>query len=332
MNVIILGLIIIVILLLIWYLWEQNDDIEHLNRIIAYENYIPRQVERELVNMYVDRLQNGIIDHFLADRVIDIEHENVERNINDAVLAGRDEVIPNILAHMIFFTNRINNHRLQQAKTPNKTEKWRSDSQNVHDSNISVQISEQYKKLKQANDLENITVDINQLMECLSYKVNPKVMSSIRSSSHNNVPERLFIYEAWRRSLSKVNVKNADNMQNALIVALNDCLENKHVVCSRGRVARIIGSLAILDPLFGVLKSKQVVRNEFMEKCGYVINKHVNSKSSELQKKYINDEKSPEVEQLKDELHKLIIDVAKEYKHLHSKELQSYIELAKAEI
>tara|TARA_R110002033_G_scaffold57047_2_gene106036 strand:+ start:722 stop:1717 length:996 start_codon:yes stop_codon:yes gene_type:complete len=331
MDVILVGLFIIVIVLLIWYLWDRNDDIEHLNRMIAYENYIPRQVERELVNMYVDRLQDGIIDHFLADRVIDIEQERVERNINDAMLAGRDEVIPNILAHMIFFTNRINNNRLQPVAAK-QTEKWRSDSQNVHDSNISVQISDQYKKLKQSNDLENITIDLNQLMECLSYKVNPKVMAAVRSSNHNNIPERLFIYEVWRRSLSKVNTKNADNIQTALITALNDCLENKQVVCSRGRVARIMGSLAVLDPVFGDFKTKQVIRNEFMEKCGHVINKHVNSQSSELQKKYINDEKSPEVDQLKNELHKLVIDVAKEYKHLHSKELQSYIELAKAEI
>ena len=169
-------------------------------------------------------------------------------------------------------------------------------------------------------------------MECLSYKVNPKVMNAIRSSNHHNIPERLYVYEVWRRSLSKVNRKNANNIQDALITALNECIENKHVVCSRGRVARIMGSLAVLDPVFGNFKSKQVVRNEFMEKCGFLINKHVNKQSPKLQKQYANDEKSPEVEKLKSELHKLVACTAKEYKNISPKELQSYIELVKAEI
>lgn len=332
-TIVLFGIIIVVIILLIWHLSEQNDTYEDLNHQIAYENYIPRRIERELINAYVDRLQDGIIDHFLADRVIDIEQERGERNINNAILAGRDDLIPTILGHMFLFADRVNDNRTRAPITqPTKNEKWKSDPQNVHDSNITMQISKQYEKIKQCNDLENITIDLNQLMECLSYKINPKVMASIKSSSHNNIPERLYVYEVWRRSLSKVNRKNADAIQNALIIALNECVERNNVVCSRGRVARIMSSLAVLDPKFGNFRSKQIIRNEFLEKCGYVINKHVNSQSKQLQKQYIADEKTPEVKALKDELNKLVINVSKEYNHLHPKELQSYIEMAKAEI
>ena len=333
--------VILCVIIALYFGKTKKTDYEKINNLVGYEDVIPMSVARDLISIRNKHLMNSheqrnIHEIFaINDRINDIFREHAITNRLIVQRGGHPEML-NINETM---TEPLQNIlSTTEKRTPTKEKpvniniEWVPDRQNVHDSKLTDQLNKEYEALKNLNDIENIRLDLGDLMEHLREKADPDVWERITSSSHMNIPERMYIYEVWRRSLSTVNRSNSQSIQNSLISALADCKEKGNVVCSRGRVARIVGSLGGIDPRFGKLATKQSIRTEFLAQCGHLLNKYIKKQPKTLQDDYIHDRPSKDVDILKKKLNILIDNIAKEYKHIPADDLESYKLLAKNEI
>ena len=193
---------------------------------------------------------------------------------------------------------------------------WESDSQNVHDSTL-------YEELKRQLD---IVVADNCKMKNKRRYAWEEVSGWLRRNSNgekgenvqktlgfldNNYPigampgrkEQDIILAVWKRAFDARNKKNFNAIRENLIDNLADCVENGVVVCQTGRTAKIWSSLAMLDhdETIGILRSKQMIRNEVYERCAKIVDDYVGesgSASADLKKAYNNGEDTEQVQDL----------------------------------
>jgi hypothetical protein len=79
---------------------------------------------------------------------------------------------------------------------------------------------------------------------------------------------------AWRRCAHPLNHERQTEMQNAIIDALADCVENDAVVCVNGRCARILGALVLLDfdETVGRASTFEIYKNQILEESNGILN------------------------------------------------------------
>jgi tetratricopeptide (TPR) repeat protein len=149
---------------------------------------------------------------------------------------------------------------------------WHEDRQNVHDSALTNSIETQYQKLKQMNQgspqisIDEIIADVERL---------PDADKAVRLLRHlqfhgaypvtklANDTELMLIIEVYKQM-------RKDNLV-AFATALADCYENDVLVCISGRVARIFASMAHIIPGMGVLKTREIIRNEIFTECAKIV-------------------------------------------------------------
>ena len=114
-----------------------------------------------------------------------------------------------------------------------------------------------------------------------------------------DIDEQQFVETVWKRIHDKRNAKNFNKLRQSLYSAVKSCVENNHVVCMSGRNARIFSCLTLLDfdKSIGQVKTKQVIRNEILQRCSSLVKrmddhhidkKHALSEMDSIAKEYTN--------------------------------------------
>jgi len=297
---------------------------EHFNR--ALENIIEQKVDVRHAAFLIDR-----IDEY-KDRFIDYpEIKNLP--LQEALLTQ---------------FNIINNNAKKIKEKidhddPNFKQKvilsrqaWQSDSQNVHDTSIYTELNEQLGIVMEENgkipDIRFRTY--NELVNWyrLCYKDDVKKIEKINNTFNildnnyhvsmlNNIREQDIIVNVWRRAHDERNSNNIDSIRNAIGDSILDCFEKTSVVCMSGRISKIWQALAKLDvyPNIGVLKSRQILRNEIYERCAKIIDNYVGENgtvSIQLKEAYNNSEDTEQVKELINCIHNDMNGLKKQYADL----------------
>jgi hypothetical protein len=175
-----------------------------------------------------------------------------------------------------------------------------SDKQNVHDSDVNKDLLESYntilddyKKLSENGFMwhfetnDDITSAIMKAGKKNAYNVVEKMSENLYISGLRD-HEGNILLNVWNRSLHPENKEHKDDIQNAIIEQLDECYENGNIVCSSGRVGRVMSALTTLDfnPNVGKIMNKEAYRNEAFSEA----NRIMNDKISEY-KNSNNDEK-----------------------------------------
>lgn len=227
--------------------------------------------------------------------------------------------------------NSNSNYSSTQAKQIESNKKWKTSAQNVHDTGILNTIKSQFDYIKKYNNSKHVpryTIDqiATQLLDRTNDTRIRDVIHRIRSNPeiipNLNVKEKDLLIEVYRRIHSPINEKNRNELQDALVTSLLDCVENGNVVCTTGRQSRIMASLAILDggsnnKGIGILKTKEAIRNEIFEKSAKVVDKYLgeNSKTSkQIIDDYNNDNQTPEVKELQNTIAEEIMNLRHDYR------------------
>jgi hypothetical protein len=256
-----------------------------------------------------------------------------------------------IIAHYENQTNLIKNIEKQKPEIreddPEFTQKillsrqdWQSDSQNVHDSAVYEELKQQLTQVREENaHLPNISLkDYNDVANWLKirYKDEPENYTKIskvldflnRDYPIGAIPgfqERDVLVNAWRRAYDPANKENFNEIREAIGGAVLDCVEGDTVVCMSGRTSKIWQGLATLDkdPEIGVLKSKQMLRNEIYERSAKIVADHVGpngSASDALKDAYVKGENTEQVKELTECMKKQIEDLKTDYDKLLPKD------------
>lgn len=317
-------------------------------------NHFDRALQ-EIINQRAGILEGD----FIIDRVMDLQeyfvnHPEVEDLPIQEALVAQANIQRDTIREV---KNQIKTKRIDE-NDPEFTQKvilsqkhWQSDSQNVHDTALYEEIAAQYNVVKHEN-CKIPKVHLHNYQELRDW-----YMSHYRQSDHlskinkvftmidNNyavmhmqgVHEQDIITSIWRRMFDPRNKQNFNKMRESLGDALIDCVENDHVVCMAGRISKIWQTLAMVDcnPSMGILKTKMLLKNEIYDRCSKIVDDYVGiengSATAQLKEAYANDEKTPQVEELKQCMLKQMDDLVPQYSELLPEEqVRSIIKVCKA--
>jgi hypothetical protein len=309
----------------------------------ALDQIIQGQVEMKEVPFLLDRIDD-YKNHFVNFPEIEelpiqlamIAHFEAKQNLMDRVAKEK----PNISKDDPEFTQKM---ILAQQN-------WESDAQNVHDTAVYGELAEQFQKVRSENGrIPNISnKTYREAMQWLKirYQDDPEKEEKIRQVetylnnnyklSHINATEQDLVTTVWQRAYDPENKEHFNEIRDAIGDAVLDCVEGEHVVCADGRSSKIWQSLAKLDkdPSIGILKSKQMIRNEIYERSAKIVDEYIGSNgsaSTELKDSYNRDENSEQVKELKECIKGQIDSLANQYKGLlPDEQLQLAIEECKA--
>lgn len=212
-------------------------------------------------------------------------------------------------------------------------QEWQSDSQNVHDSTMYDMLAAQFKKTRDENlQLKNIQLhDYKEAVTWLKtrFSQDPVKMSKLDKVLHlinknepvgvvPHVNEQDIITTVWQRSYDPDNKDNAMDIRESLSGAVLDCIEGDTVVCMSGRTKKVWQALARLDKDIenGVLKSKQVIRNEIYQKAAKIVDDYVGENgtvSTDLKDAYTKGENTEQVKELGETIKTQIDGLKAEY-------------------
>ena len=276
--------------------YNQTNQFDNTNQTNQFDNY-------NQINQFNNYNQ---IDN--TNQINQIDNTNQIKQINQTKQIKQKEIDKN-----------INDKKL-----------WISDSQNVHDSNLTDEFINQFILVCNENNLNNLdefkNVNYQNIIDyfiskCKNHEEKEKINKVIKILNNNyafdnNIYEQDILIQIWKRSLDPKNINNKVNIQNALFDNMLDCIENNNVVCIRGRTPKLWQSLALLDynKNIGILKSKQLIKNEIYESCGKIINETLNKQQNYIINDYNNSKNTLEVQELKNNIFKSIDELKNNYK------------------
>ncbi len=226
---------------------------------------------------------------------------------------------------------------------------WHSDSQNVHDRVIMDDLYNQYSYISTTNpakpdsyiNFKCFIID----KTCNDKEKHAKVLKVLAILDNDfpiqfipGVREQEFVSVIWERINDPINEKNRENLKDSLINSVLDCVEGGYVVCPGGRPHKLWQTFSTLDAndQIGVLKTKEVIRNEIISKCGSISKKYTGPDSDtpkNVLDDYNNDVDTQEVIDLKKKIEKEMLDIKSEYDYLTpDMKIQQIIDLCISQI
>ena len=294
---------------------------DHFNR--ALENIIEQKVDVRQAAFVLDRINE------YKDRFIEYP-DNKNLPLQEALLA-QFNIINNNTKKVKESINPGDPNFKQKVMLSRQS--WQSDSQNVHDSSIYTELNRQLSIVMEENgkiqDVKFRTYD--ELVEWYRnyFKDDIRKLEKVNRTFDildnnypvrmlNNIREQDIIVNVWRRAHDERNKDNYNSIRNALGDSILDCFESYSVVCMSGRISKIWQALAKLDVYdnIGILKSKQLLRNEIYERCAKIIDDYVGengSVSKQLKESYNNSEDTEQVKELINCIHNDIDNLKSQY-------------------
>jgi hypothetical protein len=251
-----------------------------------------------------------------------------------------DVVSPEFGGEEIFVQDAIISHyntELKKAAATPPTERsierkihWVSDSQNVHDECIRLQLINQLAIVERDNSISQLILTFE---DCESWAINRATRENQHTLIKNlfdimrisgeisyipNKSEYLIIEALWRRIHDPRNDPRQSQLKQSLYTSLLECYEGGFAVCLTGRICKIWGSLAHLDfnEEIGILRGKQAVRNEIYEKCAAIRRKEFASADKQTVDDYTNSRDTELVKQLVIKIKDEMDNIKNDYKGL----------------
>lgn len=235
--------------------------------------------------------------------------------------------------------NRRQNKRTEDPCRETLEIQIANDTQNVHDSVISSYIQSNINTINRSKnneithdeiqkDIENVIDSINKHNDI---NENTKLYAKrVINELTDNIHSKYQLSEKQVLSLIYKRIINNENKENAIEILANqlvDCIEDKHVVCSSGRIAHIVQTLECLDSSnedLQIIKPKFALREEISNIASKIQQKWKNNE------KYLNDDKEI-MERVKSEFKNEVYDKYKDL-HLNKNYLDSLINEYKNEL
>jgi hypothetical protein len=205
-------------------------------------------------------------------------------------------------------------------------EVWVADSQNVHDSKLFDDFQTQFNRVR----YENVIADdaYANARSWLLTRANErpadreKIEKVFRILDNNyeltgsgGARENDVLAAVWTRAHDPRNKDRAAEIKEAVYAGVLDCHEPNGVVCLAGRSPKIWQSLALLDvnPEIGVLKTKQLMRNEIYGRCAQIVQQTLGDAPARIKEAYDKGEDSADVRALSEQIRSKLDLIAPEY-------------------
>jgi hypothetical protein len=172
---------------------------------------------------------------------------------------------------------------------------YRDDLQNVHDHSVTNILKSNIKKLNKDVSHENAYAIIDAII------THPDVSESVKANALNlienlNSTEKHSTYDitekdalmlVWNKINKMNDEKQKQNIIEILAKQLDSGVENGHIVCSTGKIARIIGTLDGIDEDLTPSKPLWAIRDEIANLAAKISNSESLNKKKEFEENVI---------------------------------------------
>jgi hypothetical protein len=281
-----------------------NQDILNYNRIVELNENEGRVENKQEFNRIVEQYTNVLDDELdwfeihqienFADRHQDmLNHREHNVFLDNIIQAPKKNIIKNV--EEIKNTTENKSQAVEEYTKLSKTQT--SDSQNVHDSSVNVQLKDGFNELKNTSNSSFNKTQIEQEIQENINKLDPgkknRAQKSFQTILKNKTPisslndtEDSLLYLVWKRSNEPVNKENSDLIKESVVNALIDIsTTGNSVVCAGGRCTRIFDSLVLLDDnqkLARGLATTEQIKNDMLEKSNSILQEKIKEYSVEL--------------------------------------------------
>jgi hypothetical protein len=347
-NKIIIVVLIVVLILLLFILcitFDEIHDDENKERKKIEESYLSisgHNVDDKTIDVYKD-ISNTVIETPEEELLVNNMLHNIERfNLhNEALVTRRRERMFNIIAnnaqavavHVPFILDNtldelrgliepflVNIHIPVEERIVNHV-----DNQNVHDTAVNNSVRNMVERLLEIipkKEFEDAKDEVVNFILNHKYDGNngDKAVDVLDVISRNDIVlENIFkLSEFDILALVYARCKGDKEKEESLISAIVDAYENGGVVCTTGRINRIVSSLSSIDEEVGEpVMTKEMIRNEAFSKAGRIRDEMLEGKSDEFKKKYNSGDEDEEVKVFVDEVkNKITFEIRSDYAHL----------------
>jgi hypothetical protein len=166
-----------------------------------------------------------------------------------------------------------------------------NDRQNVHDTSVNDSLAATLDNLRatySGRDPYNILSEAERVITCPYARQTLKKIAEGGYVSKYDCNELTIFAYVWDRCDHPLNAHNKNNLHNAISVALAECVEDGKIVCTMGRVTRILSSTVTLDfdNTIGRAMTVEAYKNEIVQEITHIID-------SELQRVQKDPQLSP---------------------------------------
>ena len=180
----------------------------------------------------------------------------------------------------------------------------RNDSQNVHDhamlnaANANLNLAE---SLPSTPDAYQRCADT--LRSALSSD-GKRVLDSLSATPHSRFDksERDVLLVVWDRIHAPENEPRKEDMMRALRENLESGVESGHVVCSTGKIMRLLSTLEVLDEKAQIMRPEWAIREEIGRKVGMVLQRKLESAEQSVREAYMTSDPTPKEQELAENL------------------------------
>lgn len=241
------------------------DIISNLVKIKLYEHKYD----------YISKPNNNMINTIIInnDNINNDNNENINQNNNENINEDNIEIIDDNI-------------------------EYNNDLQNVHDHAVNKIIISNINKMRERYNIDNMTDNFinteiyNNIFEDELLNTNNRydaitTLESLSRIRHNyfNISELdmlkliyLYIYEK----------NNKTDLFHILNIELANCVENGHVVCSTGKISRIISIIDGLDNEYNTIKPLNIIKNEIYNLSNRIREKVINEATEDEKMRYNN--------------------------------------------
>ena len=270
----------------------------------------------------------GILDNPLEHEnlfILDKIQEDYDRfgqnltsyNINNIVPQTRNYVTDNII-NAVGSTSHNQPKQTQKINTYRQKENWTIDTQNVHDTKINKSLREHFNKIKNYNQKEfgnlnheNVNETLQNIRNYIENSNNENASNAYKvlDNSKNGLSvmnvgtEQEVLVEIWRRINSVSNKSNVNSLKTSYLESLNSCVENDNLVCTQGRVTRMVQCLSHMDSdnKLGLMQTIEALRNSVYENASKILKSNLKNLNKENLNTYNDGGHNDEIKKIEDQ-------------------------------
>jgi len=220
---------------------EIMNGYNKMNSVDNIGDDLPEYYGKKICNIALDIINNTPYNFF----------KKPKNNINND---DNDRIIHQVIRPHPQMAQRINNNN------NNNNNNYKNDMQNVHDHGVTNILKSNIDMMKTNNKIPNSEIDttvesvtdsiLNHSELSDNVKANAlTVIENLNNVKHDtyNLTEQEALHLVWNRIQNVKDETLKNNMIETLSKQLDSGIEHGHIVCSSGKIARIIGSLDGID-------------------------------------------------------------------------------------
>lgn len=246
---------------------------------------------------------------------LDTVLDRAERFIEDIMFPNEEEMQLQ-LAILESSRNKLHEQKVKETSTQEKYFKdiiIKSDPQNVHETTVNNGLKSKLKLIKEKNEQYPNEVP-SMIVEASKHKDGNNIISVLQMNMlWDGESEQLLYDTMWKYVVN-------NDLVNSFFDAAADCYENGHMICTTGRVDRIISCVISCDKDEEVAKpvlSLDIIRKLALGKAYSILQEELDKRGDEFRKKY----EEEDVPEFKEEVMKLVTEyVDTEFKDLTEKQ------------